>query len=375
MTAATSAAVTRCLTYDQRMSRYPSLLSPVTLGTLRLPNRVIMAPMTRCRASPDGSTPPSYGEYFAQRSSAGLMVTDATMVSPQAVGYPNAPGMWTDEHLRAWSGVTAAAHAVGGVITLQLTHCGRLSRKALQPAQDPPVSSSAVRAENTLLPTMQGTREPADEPRALELSEIPGLVAQFALAARRGRTAGFDAIEIHAAHGHLIDQFLRDGVNQRHDRFGGSAENRSRFLLQVTEAVAKEVGADRTGVRLSPSSDVNEMHDGNPLLTFSAALRELSKLELAWTHLADAGDTDIAHRLRDVYGKPFMLNGGFDAESANDVIKRELAVAVSFGTLYIANPDLVERFEVGAELNVPDASTYYTGGDIGFLDYPELSGR
>ncbi len=375
MTAATLAAAARCLTYDQRMSRYPSLLSPVTLGALTLPNRVIMAPMTRCRATPDGRTPPSYGEYFAQRSSAGLMVTEATLISPQAVGYPNGPGMWTDEQVLAWSDVTAAVHAVGGVITVQLTHCGRLSLKAFQPAQDPPVSSSAVRADNTLLPSPHGTRQPADEPRALELSEIPGIVTQFAHAARRGRAAGFDAIEIHAAHGHLIDQFLRDGVNQRHDRFGGSAENRSRFLLQVTEAVAKEVGADRTGVRLSPSSDVNEMHDGNPLLTFSTALRELSKLDLAWTHLADGGDTDITHRLRDVYGKPLMLNGGFDAESANDVIKRELAVAVSFGAHYIANPDLVERFEVGAELNVPDVSTYYTGGDVGFLDYPEMSGR
>ena len=357
------------------MSRFPSLLSPVALGALTLPNRVIMAPMARCRATPDGRTPPSYGEYFAQRSSAGLMVTEATLISPQAVGYPNAPGMWTDEHVSAWAGVTAAVHAVGGVITLQLTHCGRLSLTASQPAKDPPVSSSAVRADTTLLPTPHGTREPADEPRALELPEIPGLVTQFADAARRGRAAGFDAIEIHAAHGYLIDQFLRDGVNQRHDRFGGSVENRARLLLQVTEAVAREVGADRTGVRLSPASDVNDMHDGNPLLTFSAALRELSRLDLAWTHLADGAETEITHRLRDAYGKPFMLNGGFNAESANDVIKRELAVAVSFGALYIANPDLVERFEVGAELNVPDVNTYYTGGDVGFLDYPEMSGR
>ncbi len=375
MPATTPGAAHRCLTYTARMSRYPSLLSPVALGALTLPNRVIMAPMTRCRATPDGIAAPSYGEYFAQRSSAGVMVTDATMVSPQAVGYPGAPAIWTDEQVRAWAGVTAAVHAVGGVIAVQLTHCGRLSLNALQPALDPPVSSSAVRATDTLLPTAQGTREPADEPRALELTELPGIVAQFAHAARRARAAGFDAIEIHAAHGHLIDQFLRDGVNQRHDRFGGSPENRARLLLQVTEAVAREVGADRTGVRLSPGSTLNDMHDGNPLVTFSVALRELSKLELAWTHLADGGDTDLTHRLRDAYGKPFMLNGGFDAESANDVIRRELAVAVSFGTLYIANPDLVERFEIDAELNVPDASTFYTGGDTGFIDYPEMSGR
>ncbi len=375
MPAITPDAALRWPTSDPRMSRYPSLLSPVTLGALTLPNRVIMAPMTRCRARPDGIAPPSYGEYFAQRSSAGLMVTDATMISPQAIGYPGAPAIWTDEQERAWADVTAAVHAVGGVIVLQLTHCGRLSRKTLQPAQDAPVSASAVCAHDTLLPTAQGTREPADEPRALELTELPGIVAQFAHGARRAMAAGFDAVEIHAAHGHLLDQFLRDGVNQRHDRFGGSAENRARLLLQVTEAVAREAGADRTGVRLSPGSALNDMRDNNPLLTFSVACRELAKLDLAWTHLADGGDTDLTHRLRDACGKPFMLNGGFDAESANDVIKRELAEAVSFGTLYIANPDLVERFEADAELTVPDPATFYSGGDVGFLDYPEMSDR
>lgn len=357
------------------MSRFPSLLSPVTLGALTLPNRVIMAPMTRSRALPNGVAPPIYGEYFAQRSSAGLMITDATMVSPQAVGYLNTPGMWTDEHVEAWREVTAAVHAVGGLIALQLMHCGRISLTALQPDLGAPVSSFAVRAEATQLRTPHGTAEAASEPRALELNEMPGIVAQFAQAARRASVAGFDAIEIHGAEGYLLDQFLRDGVNQRHDRYGGSAGNRARLLLQVTEAVAREVGADRTGVRLSPAGSLNEMHDSNPYATFATALRHLATLDLAWTHLANCGNTDLTHRLRDAYGKPLMLNGGFTAEAANDVIKRELANAVSFGALYIANPDLVERFEIGADLNVPDPGTFYTGGARGFIDYPEMQDR
>ncbi len=357
------------------MSRFSSLLSPVTLGALRLPNRVIMAPMARCRAREDGTVPASYVEYFAQRSSAAVLVTEATMVSPQAVGYLNAPGIWTDEQVAAWTAVTAAVHAVGGVISLQLTHCGRLSLPSLHSPDHPPVSSSAVPATSTPWLTPDASAEPPAQPRALDLTEMPVIVAQFAQAARRGRAAGFDAIEIQAGHGHLLDQFLRDGVNQRHDRFGGSADNRARLLLQVTEAVAREVGADRTGVRLSPSSRQNDMSDSSPLLTFSAAVRELATLDLAWLHLAECGDSEITYRLRDVYGKPLMVNGGFDAHSANDVIRRELASAVSFGTLYIANPDLVERFEADAALNVPDASTFYTGGDRGFIDYPELSDR
>lgn len=357
------------------MTRFAHLLSPVTLGALRLPNRVVMAPMTRSRARRDGTTPAMYAEYFAQRSSAGLMITDATMVSPQAIGYLNSPGMWTDEHVEAWREVTGAVHAVGGVIALQLMHCGRVSLASLQPDQSAPVSSSAVQARNTRLLTPARIEEPAAEPRALELNEIAHIVQQFAQAARRGRAAGFDAVEIHGANGYIIDQFLRDGVNQRHDRYGGSEENRARFLLEVTEAVAKEFGADRTGVRLSPTSQFNDMRDGNPLATFGTALSHLAALDLAWAHLADSGDADLTHRLRDRYGKPFMLNGAFNAESADDVIRSELANVVSFGRLYIANPDLVERFESGAELAVADPDTFYGGDARGYTDYPDLAAR
>ena len=355
------------------MSRYPHLLAPLTLGALRLPNRVLMSPMTRGRARANGTTPPMVAEYFQQRSSAGLMMTDATMVSPQAVGYLNSPGMWRDDHVEAWREVTDSVHAVGGLIVLQLMHCGRISLTALQPGHDTPISSSAIPAADTMLYSPAMVLEPAAEPRALELSEIAGVVTQFAQAARRGKVAGFDAVEIHAANGYLIDQFLRDGVNQRHDKFGGSAENRARFLLQVTEAVAKEFSADRTGVRLSPSNPFNDMHDSNPLDTFGTAVRQLAALDLAWTHLASAGRTDLTHRLRDMHGSPFILNGGFTAASANDAIKSEVAMAVSFGTLFIANPDLVERFELDADLATPDPSTFYTGGEAGYIDYPELS--
>ena len=354
------------------MSSHPHLLSNVTLGALRLPNRVIMAPMTRNRARADGTVPPAYGEYFAQRSSAGLLITDATMTSPQAVGYPNTPGLWTEEQMESWRAVVYEVHAVGGLITLQLMHCGRISLEAWQPDKAMPVSSSPVRAATTMLRTPALAKEPAAEPRALELNEMPGVVAQFAQAARRGREAGFDAVEIQAADGYLIDQFLRDAVNRRHDRYGGSAENRSRFLLEVTEAVAKEFGADRTGVRLSPDGTYNDMRDNAPLDTFGTALRQLAALDLAWVHLGSMGDTDLCRRLRDVHGKPFMLNGDFTAESADAAIRSELAIAISFGRAYIANPDLVERFEIDAPLNTPDSDTFHGGSTQGFTDYPLL---
>ncbi len=357
------------------MSRFPFLLSPVSVGALALPNRVLMAPMARHRAYRDGTLPPLVSEYFAQRARAGMVFTDATMISPEAVGAPFCPAIWTDEHVESWRAVTRAVHAAGGLIALQLMHTGRISLEAFQPGRAAPVSSYGVQAADIQLHNPRLTLEPAAEPRALELKEVAEVVSQFALAARRGRAAGFDAVEIHAADGYLVDQFLRDGVNQRHDRYGGSPENRARFLLEVTEAVAREFGADRTGVRLSPQSTFNDMRDSNPLVTFSAALRQLSALDIAWTHFSGGGTSDLTLRLRDVYGKPFILNGGFSAERADEAIKSEVAVAVSFGQLYIANPDLVERFATGAEFNTPNPSTFYGGNERGYTDYPTISAR
>jgi N-ethylmaleimide reductase len=355
------------------MSLFPRLLSPLTLGTLTLPNRVLMAPMTRSRSNAAGVIPDYYAAHFAARASAGLLITDGTMVSHQAMGYVNTPGIWTEEQSEAWRTVATAVHARGGRIAMQLMHCGRVSISSMQPDNGMPVSSSAVRAANTIMYTPAFAQEPAAEPRALEVKEIPGVVAQFAAAARAAREAGFDAVEIHGANGYLVDQFLRDGVNQRHDSYGGAAENRARFLLQVTEAVAKEVGADRTGVRLSPSNPYNDMADSNPLVTFSTAMRLLSELHLAWVHCAASPDSDLIRRLRDAYGRPLILNGGFTAEQADDAIRAELACAVSFGVLYIANPDLVERIATGAELAAPDPSTFYGGGEKGYTDYPTMA--
>ena len=355
------------------MSRFTHLLTPGRLGALDVPNRVVMAPMTRCRAHPDGAVPLLYATHFAQRASAGLLITDGTMVSQQGVGYPYTPGMWTDEHVEAWKPVTREVHAGGGRIALQLMHVGRVSLTSYQPGGAAPVSSSPKRAANTMLYSPRWVAEDAAEPRALDLNEMAGVVSQFGLAARRAKAAGFDAVEIHAADGYLVDQFLRDGVNQRHDRYGGSPENRARLLLEITEAVAKEIGADRTGIRLSPLNPFNDMADRDPLTTFGAALTHLAALRLAWTQLAGVGGTDLLLRLRDAYGAPFLLNGGFSADAADAAIKSELACAVSFGTFFIANPDLVERFASGAELSAPDPATYYGGGEKGYTDYPALA--
>lgn len=357
------------------MSRFPQLFSPATLGAVSLPNRVIMAPMTRSRAHTDGTVPDICAVYFAQRATAGLMITDATMVSQQAVGYPNTPGMWTEAHMNAWQAVVTAVHDAGGRIALQLNHVGRLALPAYQPDHAMPIAPSPLPAERVVMRGPTRKEEPAPAPRALELTEIPGVVAQFAAAARRARVVGFDAVEIHAANGFLVDQFLRDGVNRRHDRYGGSPENRVRFLLEVTEAVAKVMGADRTGVRLTPLSSTNDMRDSNPIVTFGTAVKLLAALDIAWTHLGDMNDNDTTRRLRDAHGKPFILNGGFTAESANDAIKNELAVAVSFGATFLANPDLVERFRTGAELNPADRSTFYEGGARGYIDYPTLAAQ
>lgn len=352
------------------MSRHALLLSPVALGALPLPNRVVMAPMTRCRANVDGTVTSLQAEYFAQRARAGMLITDAVMTSPQAVGYPRTPGLWTDEQVDSWRQVVHAVHGAGGLLTLQLMHCGRVSLDAFQPGGEAPVSSSKVRAANTMLYAPGFTLEPAAEPRALEINEVAGVVAQFGEAARNGVAAGFDAVEIHAANGYLVDQFLRNGVNQRCDRYGGSAENRARFLLEVTEAVARHFGADRTGVRLSPTGAANDMRDDDPLATFGTALRLLAGLDLAWTHFSALGGTDLTHRLRDAYGKPFILNGGFTADSAEEAIRGDLACAISFGRAFIANPDLVERFAADAELATADAQTYYGGDARGYTDYP-----
>jgi N-ethylmaleimide reductase len=350
--------------------QHPTLLSPVKLGPYTLRNRMAMAPMTRNRAGQGEVPTPQMATYYAQRASAGLLITEATQVSPQGVGYRNTPGIHTDAQVAAWRQVTGAVHERGGRIFLQLWHVGRISHPSLQPGGALPVAPSAIRPEGYAF-TVAG-RQPFVTPRALELEEIPGVVTQFAEGARRALEAGFDGVEIHAANGYLIDQFLRDGSNQRTDAYGGSVENRVRFLLEVTEAVVAVWGADRVAVRLSPTSGYNDMRDSDPVATFTHAVRALDRFSLAYLHVIEPAGTQppVASFLREAFHGPLMINGGYTRETGEAAIASGAADLVSFGQLFLANPDLPERFAEGVPLNPADPSTFYGGTERGYIDYP-----
>jgi len=350
------------------------LFTPVTIGSLKLPHRVVMAPMTRSRAG-EGQVPtPLMAEYYAQRASAALIITEATQFSLQGYGYPDTPGIHTDAQVEGWRRVTDAVHARGGHIYLQMWHVGRISHPVMQPGGALPVAPSAIAAEGTYY-TSEGLKSFVT-PRALELNEIPGIVRGFAEGARRAKEAGFDGVEVHGANGYLIDQFLRDGSNHRTDAYGGSVENRARFLLEVTEAVAGVLGADRVGVRLSPSGSFNSMSDSDPARTFSSAVGALDTLGLAYLHLVApvaAPETPrLLPLLRERFRGPLMVNGGHSLQSANAILQDRLADLVSFGVPFLANPDLPERLQKGAPLNAPDKSTFYGGDARGYTDYPAL---
>jgi len=352
------------------------ILTPVQLGPYTLRNRVVMAPMTRNRAG-EGLVPaPIAATYYAQRASAGLIVTEGSQVSPQGVGYPNTPGVHSDAQVEGWKRVTAAVHERGGRIFLQLWHVGRISHPSLQPEGALPVAPSAIAAEGTVR-TASGPQSFV-APRALELAEIPGVVAQFAHGARQALEAGFDGVEIHGANGYLIDQFLRDGTNHRTDAYGGPVENRVRFLVEVVEAVAGVWGADRVGVRFSPTGTFNSMSDSDPVATFGHAAQALDRFGLAYLHVVEPssgrfavpGEPAVAPAMRERFHGPFILNGGFDLATADAAIAESQADLISFGQLFLANPDLPERFAEGAPLNAPDFATFYTGGEKGYVDYP-----
>jgi N-ethylmaleimide reductase len=358
---------------EDEMTR--DLLSRFELGPLSLPNRMVMAPMTRSRAGTERVPTVLTAAYYAQRASAGLIVTEATQVSPQGIGYLGTPGIHTQAQEHAWRGVTDAVHAAGGRIALQLWHVGRISHPSFQPGGALPVAPSAVRPEGKVT-TPEGP-QPFVTPRALERGEIPEIVDQFAEGARRALRAGFDAVEIHGANGYLIDQFLRDGTNRRTDGYGGSIAGRVRLLREVAEAVAGIWGAARVGVRLSPTGPYNDMKDSNPEATFAAAASALAPLGLAWLHLVAPGAVDpttlehrIVRRLRRESGAPIILNGGLDRTAAEAAVGSGLTDLASFGVLYLANPDLVERFAEGSDLNTPDRATFYSGGARGYTDYP-----
>jgi N-ethylmaleimide reductase len=353
------------------------LFSPIQLGSYRLSNRIIMAPLTRMRA-PESIPTELMMSYYCQRASAGLMISEATSISAQGVGYPNVPGIYTDTQIKAWKKITEAVHAKGGRIFLQLWHVGRISHPSFHEGELP-VAPSAIAPQGQAL-TYTGM-QPFVTPRALALEEIPNIVDQYRSAAKNALTAGFDGVEIHAANGYLLDQFLRDGSNQRTDNYGGTLENRCRLLLEVVAAVTRVWGAERVGVRLSPSGTFNDMSDSEPEKLFVYLLGQLNRFDLAYLHIVDALESDIRHgakvvdlaALRRVYLGTLIVCGGYDFTRASSALAHELADAVAFGQLYIANPDLVERLKLGAPLNTPDSATFYGGDEKGYTDYPFLN--
>jgi N-ethylmaleimide reductase len=354
--------------------QHPTLHSPVQVGPYTLRNRMVMAPMTRNRAV-TGNVPSDLAvTYYAQRASAGLIVTEGTQVSPQGVGYPGTPGIHDEAQIAGWRRVTDAVHERGGRIFAQLWHVGRISHPLLQPGGAQPVAPSALAAEGQTF-TSEGPK-PFGMPRALELEEIPGVVEQFAHGARSALASGFDGVEIHGANGYLVDQFLRDGTNHRTDAYGGPVENRARFLLEVTEAVAGVWGAERVGVRLSPTGSFNSMIDSDPAATFGYAARALDRFGLAYLHAVEPlartpeMPAPVAPELRSLFHGPFILNGGYDLATGNAALAAGEADLISFGVLFLANPDLPERFAEGAALNPPDRNTFYQGGERGYIDYP-----
>ncbi len=352
------------------------LFSSFQLGTLRLANRVVMAPMTRNRADQAGVPQPLMTTYYAQRASAGLIISEATQVMQSGQGYPLTPGIYTPAQVEGWKQITSAVHEAGSTIILQLWHVGRISHPSYQPNGAAPVAPSAIKPSSGEVFTYEGLK-PFETPRALEESEIAEIIAAYRHAARCAREAGFDGVEIHGANGYLIDQFLRDGTNKRNDRYGGSVENRCRFLFEVTDAVLQEWEPSRVGVRLSPNGIFNDMSDSNPAVTFKAAIDGLVARQLAYLHYVERMSADpVVHvslaQVRSWFPGPLIVNGGFTKERAVEVLSEGLADLVAFGVPFIANPDLVERFRRNAPLNEPDQSTFYGGDHRGYIDYPTL---
>ena len=348
------------------------LFSPLAIGPNTLRNRMVMAPLTRNRAG-EGNVPQDMNaEYYRQRASAGLIITEATQVSPEGVGYPATPGIHSTEQVAGWKKVSRAVHDEGGLIFLQLWYCGRISHPDLLPGNQQPVSASAIRAEGEAV-TFEGMK-PFVEPRALEAAELPGIVDQYRKAAINAKEAGFDGVEVHAANGYLIDQFLRDGTNQRDDNYGGSLENRVRLLVEVVDAVAEVWDTSQIGVRISPDNSFNDIHDSDPQALFNHVAEVLSPKQLGYLHVVEGGfmgEHDVNYdQIRRRFDGIYMANLGYDQAKAQTAIANGHADLVSFGTLFLANPDLVERFKAKAELNTPDQDTFYGGDEHGYTDYP-----
>ena len=352
------------------------LFSPITLGTISLKNRIVMAPLTRSRAPKDSGVPQAINvTYYEQRATAGLIITEATPISPMGHGYPFLPGIYTDDQVAGWKKVVEAVHAKGSKMILQLWHVGRISHPSLLPNNVLPVAPSAIKPAGQLY-TYEGMVDFV-EPRALDANELPAIVADYVHATKCALAAGFDGVEIHAANGYLLDQFLRDGSNKRIDQYGGSFENRARLLMEVTKAVVAVAGADKTGVRLSPVNPFNDMYDSNPQAVFNFVTESLNQFKLAYLHVVEGGmggDMVVFDfvAMRKHFKGAYMANFGFDKARGNAAIASGHADVIAFGVPFIANPDLVQRYKTDATLNAADEATFYGGDEKGYTDYPFL---
>jgi N-ethylmaleimide reductase len=355
---------------------YPDLFSPLTVGSLNCKNRVVMAPLTRSRAGP-GNVPHALNAlYYAQRASAGLTISEATQISPEGQGYLSTPGIHSAAQIEGWQIVTRAARIAGGCMVAQLWHVGRISHPSLQPGGALPVAPSAIKP-NTQAFTQKGF-EPIPMPRALDTGEIQDIVQQYAKASQNAMTAGFDGVEVHGANGYLIDQFLRDGTNKRSDQYGGSIENRTRFLLEVMDAVAAAVGRERVGLRISPQNTVNDIEDSNPQALFDHVATSLSRKRIAYLHIIEgdmSGKPVVAFNyaaLKRLFTGPVIANNNFDRAGAVAAVAEGRADMIAFGKPFIANPDLPIRLFLAAPLNAANHDTFYGGGEEGYTDYPLL---
>ena len=363
------------------MSAPTKLFEPYKLGPITLPNRLVMAPLTRNRAVPPGMVPsPLAVDYYGQRASAGLLVTEATQISLQGQGYQDTPGIYSKEQVEGWKKVTDRVHERGGHIFVQLWHVGRISHTSLQADGGKPVAPSAIRAKGKTF--VGGTFADVSEPRALELAEIPGIIDDFKRGAANALAAGFDGVEVHGANGYLLDQFAKDGTNKRTDAYGGSIENRAKLMLEVSKAVTAEAGPERTGIRISPVTPSNDISNSNPQPLFDYIVDGLEALKLVYIHVvegATGGPRDVAPfdyaSLRKRFRRAYIANNGYDFELATKQLAANAADLIAFGKPFISNPDLVERLKKGAPLNEWDKATFYGGGAKGYTDYPTLQAK
>lgn len=355
-----------------------TLFDSIKVGALTLPKRMVMAPLTRGRAESNGTPTEIMVEYYRQRATAGLIISEATSISPFGIGWVNAPTIFKPEDITNWKAVTNAVHQAGGRMFLQLWHMGRVSHPDFLNGQQP-VGPSAIAAKGDSHTPLG--KKPYVTPRELTVEEIRATVADYATATKNAREAGFDGVEIHGANGYLIDEFLRDSANQRHDEYGGTIPNRARFMLEVVEAVVSAWSHDRVGIRLSPVIPYNDMSDSDPIKLFTYAAEQLNKFQLAYLHVLEglpgsamAGpEPRVTPYIRSTYNGILMVNGGYNQELGQKVLENNEADLIAYGTLFLANPDLVERFRKGTSLNNPDPHTFYTPGEKGYIDYPALT--